>query len=107
MKIEDFIIIAIMIAIILAVMVFIGLAVYAGVQESKFEQAFRDGKVSLEEFCLEKTGGGVTQSVPVACYQYFGVHQEGTKQVCAYNVALKMPTCKTEPILEPDYPTKK
>lgn len=73
-----------------------------GVNEAQTNKSFRQGDITVEQYCEKITRGGTTESIPVACYEYFKVRQEGIRRECRYNPATKTNQCKNVPILVPN-----
>jgi hypothetical protein len=67
-------------------------------EETKIDDAFRNGDITLEQYCDQVTLGGTTTKLPVACYGQFNLKAVGTHEECNHNG--KTTTCATYPTLE-------
>lgn len=80
--------------------VLIGGIVITVAQEDDLIDNYKQGKITLQQYCDKATDFGTNTNLPPICYQVYNLKQVGAKQECDYNVAVKSIICKTVPILE-------
>lgn len=69
-------------------LVFIAVVIVAGVftligcvigRDVHLSNQYSRGEITLAEFCDRETNNGTDNDVPVICYNYYNVHQVGTR----------------------------
>lgn len=63
----------------------------------ELDDQFLKGEITLTTYCMNKTNGGTSDTLPIACYDFFKVHPQGAREEC--HLVGKTRQCTTKTIL--------